>query len=412
LNEIVWSPEGDRILTALRDGSASVWDATSGEELFTLRGHTAEIWGWLAGECAAWSPDGTRAATCSMDGTAMVWDLSPVPTLVGHPFRALASWSPAGDRVLSVGGTGDGTARIWDSSTGAELLVIEHGTTEVGMPSSWSPSGDRFAIGSLTGKTTIWDATTGAELLTIAVPEHDGDTIPAWSPDGSLIAIGHTYDGSIRFWDADNGEEKEFLYTYTSDGEWDWEYGNYIHLLEWSPTGDKILSSAFRTYEPLRIWGTITGEGLLTTIEANAPSVASWSPDGRRIATYGYDGGNTLDAESGKKLLEFSGHTGEVRGATWSPSGERIATSGLDGTVIVRDAQDGLEVLRYPIGVAVNSIDWSPDGREILVSYAGKIVILPIWNSAQELIDYTYDCCVVRELSPEDRELYGLPPAE
>jgi hypothetical protein len=38
--------------------------------------------------------------------------------------------------------------------------------------------------------------------------------------------------------------------------------------------------------------------------------------------------------------------------------------------------------------------------------------MLPIWNTTQELIDYAYDCCVVRELSPEDRELYGLPPAE
>jgi len=160
------------------------------------------------------------------------------------------------------------------------------------------------------------------------------------------------------------------------------------------------------------VWDVTTGEMLSPTIKTDA-LVASWSPDGKRIATYGYnEPGNIWDAESGEKLLGFSGHTGQVNGLTWSPTGERLASSSYDGMVLVRDTHSGLEVLRYPIGTAVNSVDWSPDGRQILISYAGKIVILPIWNTAQELIDYAHACCVVRELSPEDRVLYGLPPEE
>ena len=154
------------------------------------------------------------------------------------------------------------------------------------------------------------------------------------------------------------------------------------------------------------------GRSVVSTIKTDA-LVAAWSPDGKRIATYGYnEPGNIWDAESGEKLLGFSGHTGQVNGLTWSPTGERLASSSYDGMVLVRDTHSGLEVLRYPIGTAVNSVDWSPDGRQILISYAGKIVILPIWNTAQELIDYAHKCCVVRELSPEDRALYGLPPEE
>jgi hypothetical protein len=47
-----------------------------------------------------------------------------------------------------------------------------------------------------------------------------------------------------------------------------------------------------------------------------------------------------------------------------------------------------------------------------LIAYGNKVVVLPIWNSVQELIDYAHECCVVRELTPADRELYSLPPVE
>jgi WD40 repeat protein/class 3 adenylate cyclase len=409
LRVIAWSPTGDRILTALADGSASVWNASSGEELFTFRGHGAEITGYWEG-CAAWSPDGQWVATCSTNGTAMVWDLSPVPTLLGHQSRAWAFWSSAGDRVLSV--SGDQTAGVWDPSTATQLQVFGTGMPKGTIPySSWSPSGDRFIMEGPGGKATIWDVTTGAELLTISVPGHDGKTIPAWSPDGSLIAIGHAYDGTIRLWDADSGVEQKTLYDYSSDGWWDWLGQAYINVLEWSPSGTRLLTNAWRTNDPLKVLDETTGEILFS----NPPSgiTASWSPDESRIASYSYEGiGNIRDAETGEKLLEFSGHGGYITGLAWSPTGERFASSSLDGKVSVRDAHSGLEVLRYPFGVAVNSVDWSPDGRKILVSYAGRIVILPVWNTTQELIDYAHECCVARELSPEDRVLYGLTPAE
>ena len=35
-----------------------------------------------------------------------------------------------------------------------------------------------------------------------------------------------------------------------------------------------------------------------------------------------------------------------------------------------------------------------------------------VWQSTEDLIHYAYDCCVWRELTPEEREQFGLPEKE
>jgi WD40 repeat protein len=58
---------------------AKVWDATSGAEVLTLRGHT------LAVTSAAFSPDGSRVVTGSYDHTAKIWDARPLDAESAKP---------------------------------------------------------------------------------------------------------------------------------------------------------------------------------------------------------------------------------------------------------------------------------------------------------------------------------------
>ena len=68
-------------MTASWDGTAKVWDARTGAEILTLKGHTGPV------ISASFSPDGSRIVTASRDRTAKVWDAATgaeVLTLKGH----------------------------------------------------------------------------------------------------------------------------------------------------------------------------------------------------------------------------------------------------------------------------------------------------------------------------------------
>jgi WD40 repeat protein len=55
------------LATCSQDGTTKVWDASSGAELLTLRGHAGVVSG------CAFSPDGTHLATAGNDGTARIY---------------------------------------------------------------------------------------------------------------------------------------------------------------------------------------------------------------------------------------------------------------------------------------------------------------------------------------------------
>jgi WD40 repeat protein len=67
--EIVFSPDGTLVATASEDGTARIWDASTGRPLHTLFGHEGSVTG------VAFSPDGTTVATSGVDGTVREYAL-------------------------------------------------------------------------------------------------------------------------------------------------------------------------------------------------------------------------------------------------------------------------------------------------------------------------------------------------
>jgi serine/threonine protein kinase/WD40 repeat protein len=67
-----FSPDGTRLAYVGDRSQIYVHDVASGEEIVTLRGHTAQIQ-WLA-----FSPDSRRLVSCAKDLTLRIWDTSPL----------------------------------------------------------------------------------------------------------------------------------------------------------------------------------------------------------------------------------------------------------------------------------------------------------------------------------------------
>ncbi|MDQ3339693.1 MAG: protein kinase [Myxococcota bacterium] len=102
------SPDGKQIAGAMSDRTLRIWDATTGNVLQVLRGHSdlpLDV---------AFSPDGTMLASSSYDKTVRIWQLGAnrERVLRGHSGPIYhVSWLDAA-RITT--GSRDGTIRIWD----------------------------------------------------------------------------------------------------------------------------------------------------------------------------------------------------------------------------------------------------------------------------------------------------------
>ncbi len=141
------------------DTTLKVWDAETGKELLTLKGHTSGVFS------CAYSPDGRRIVSASNDTTLKVWDAETgkeLFTLKGHTAQVRScAYSPDGRRIVSA--SDDNTLKVWDAETGKELLTLKGHTAQV-RSCTYSPNGRRIVSASDDNTLKVWDTETGKEL--------------------------------------------------------------------------------------------------------------------------------------------------------------------------------------------------------------------------------------------------------
>ncbi len=383
-----YSPDGKYLATASADSTAKIWDAASGQLLLTLSGHTNAV------QDVAFSPDGTRLATASRDQTVRVWDIAaalstgattakqvliiPDPAAIGAINGV--TFSPDGKHIATAV---TAQAKIWDATTGKELLDLPHQLNFV-VQVAFSPDGTRLATASYSGQATVYDATTGNELMVLRGSTWISDV--AFSPDGKRL-VAATLDKTARVWNI--GPTQELLTIVDPTGN--------INSLNYSPDGSRIVTGDQSNVA--QIWDAATGKHLLT-LSGHTDRLygAVFSPDGTRVATASNDNTAKIwDATTGKELLTLAGHGKKLtegpynglKDIAFSPDGKRVATGAVDGAAKVWDASTGKELLSIPAdSVRVNTVAFSPDGS--LIATGGSDNTAKLWEAATGKLLHTF----------------------
>jgi serine/threonine protein kinase/WD40 repeat protein/DNA-binding XRE family transcriptional regulator len=389
---VAWSPSGNLVAVGGVDGSVRVWDPLNDREILKLLGMSYEP-RWIF-----WSPAGDRIiATGTSTSSILEYDLTTAElTIQGTPGVVATSWSPDGSQIASV--YQDGTVTIYDAGTGKEIMNLDSGT-DWGLPPRWSPDGDRLVTINIGGQIKIWDVLTGELFLELEGHNYIEPFNADWSPDGERLVTIDLDTDRIIVWDTQSGAQ---LLTF------DEHPGG--SGLAWSPDGSRIISTGFDG--KALVWNADTGEVLLELFPEGYTdwvAGAEWSHDGSKIAVFdGNRFGHIFDAQTGDELAQLCCQDSAWQ-ITWSPTDERIFTTGGDGTAKVWDVATGVELIVYNVG-GFPSGEFSPDGMKVLIATSdGTTRLYPVWQTAQELIDYAQECCLVRELTPDEREQFGLP---
>jgi WD40 repeat protein len=211
-----FSADSRRLLTA--DGKiARFFEVAGGRELIVLKGHQGTVHG------AAFSPDGHKAVTASADGTARIWDLRTDAELPAPTQRWLSAYrvslSPDGRRLLAIAA---GKPRAFDVPSGKELQVFDYDRSQVKDVNAENPTYACFSrdgrrvltLANWMEKVRIFDATTGKQLTLLRpkVPGELGFNSAVFSPDGKRLVTA-SGSGSGTIWDTEAGNELFLLET-------------------------------------------------------------------------------------------------------------------------------------------------------------------------------------------------------
>jgi WD40 repeat protein len=298
------------MISAGDDGTVRIWRRPS-QRIFPA---VTSVFG------AALSSDARRILVWGVGGiTIMDASNGRVGARVSTEPTSAAAISRDGRQVI---GGGEDFLRVWSTAPGPVRMSLPAPTQQIN-GAAFSPDGSRAVTAGEDGRLIVWSL---ADHRAIAVMRLTGRvSAAAFSPDGRRV-VSASADGVARIWRAD------------------------------------------RAARPLVALKAGIGR------ELNA---AAFSFDGRRVATGAADGTvRVQSARGGGGGLVLRAHVGQVSAVAFSRDGTRLASAGYDGTVHIWDARTGrpVVVLTQQPGTPVVSIDFTPDGRDVMSAHADDSV--------------------------------------
>lgn len=331
----------------------------------------------------ALSSDGTllAAGTHRNGGLVDLWSLAEGKVLRTFPKPKESPWllGLVPQRNQLVCGLEPRKLAVYDITSGAKLRVLDVENPHLGIL--------RFDSG---GKTAFLDTESTAiqvrdyETWTLkgTIPGHQGN-LRGWSitPDGKQIATAAS-DSQVRWWTVeDPGNVHRCLGHVTS-----------VRDVAFRPRHPELYSVG--SEELLKGWDAVS----YSNPRRFEPGIPTWSinlnRDGSRLAVGGTKGAAILNSDSGAVLWRTN-ETGpqfkDTGPSTWTRglshsiafdrSGAVVAIGEADGHVMIRNAQDGKEVIRLAAHEqGVNAVAFSP--RQDLFATGGADGKIILWETS------------------------------
>jgi periodic tryptophan protein 2 len=202
MNSLVYSPDGQRIVTTADDGKIKVWDIESGFCIVTFTEHTSGV------TACEFAKKGNVLFTASLDGSIRAWDLIRYRNFRTFTAPSRLSFSslsvdPSGE-VVAAGSLDSFDIHIWSVQTG-QLLDQLAGHEGPVSSLAFAPSGDALVSGSWDRTARIWSIfsrTQTSEPLQLQADILD----VAVRPDSLQVAVS-TLDGQLTFWSMSEAEQ-------------------------------------------------------------------------------------------------------------------------------------------------------------------------------------------------------------